>query len=93
MVRRAIRQARHIGIDGPFLKDISDAAVAVMGDAYPEQVRHREFIHTVLRLEEERFQQAYSNGYAVLSEALKGSESLPEMSSSDSGTRTGSRSR
>ena len=77
VVRRAIRQARRIGIDGPFLEDISDAAVAVMGDAYPEQVRHREFIHTVLRLEEERFQQAYANGYAVLSEALKGSESLP----------------
>ena len=77
VVRRAIRQARRIGIDGPFLEDISDAAVGIMGEAYPEQVRHREFIHTVLRLEEERFQQAYSNGYAVLTDALKGAESLP----------------
>ena len=77
VVRRAIRHARRIGIDGPFLEDISDAAAAVMGNAYPEQVRHREFIHTVLRLEEERFQQAYSNGYAVLSDALKDAESLP----------------
>ena len=77
VVRRAIRHARRIGIDGPFLEDIADVAIGVMGDAYPEQVRHREFIHTVLRLEEERFQQAYSNGYAVLRDALKDAASLP----------------
>ncbi len=77
VVRRAIRQARRIGIEGPFLEDIAETTIGLMHKAYPEQAGHREFVHTVLRLEEERFQQAYSNGHAVLSSALQGAESLP----------------
>ena len=70
VVRRAIRQARRIGIEGSFLDDIAELAIGVMGEAYPEQVAHREFIHTVLRLEEERFQQAFERGMAVLGDEL-----------------------
>ena len=70
VIRRAIRYARRIGIEGNFLGEIADVTIEKMGDIYPELVNNREFIKTVLRLEEDRFQQAFQNGYAILSEAL-----------------------
>ena len=72
VARRAIRYARRIGIEGKFLGEIADAVIARMGKAYPELVNNREFIKTVLGLEEERFQQAFQNGYNLLTEALDG---------------------
>ena len=71
LVRRAIRHARRLGMDEPFLGQIADAVTELMGDAYPELRKNREFVQTVIKLEEEKFQQAYENGYAALSEALK----------------------
>ena len=77
VVRRAIRHGRRLGLDEPFLGRIAEAAIDVMGDAYPELRNHREFILTVLGLEEERFQQAFQSGYSMLVDALKGSDRLP----------------
>ena len=76
VVRRAIRYARRLGIEGNFLGDIADATIEKMGHVYPELVNNRDFILTVLRLEEERFQQAFQNGYNMLTEALEGTETL-----------------
>ena len=72
VARRAIRYARRIGIEGKFLAEIADAVIERMGEAYPELVNNRDFIKTVLELEEERFQQAFQNGYNLLAEALGG---------------------
>ena len=72
VIRRAIRYARRLGVEGNFLGEIADATIDKMGKVYPELVNNRDFILTVLRLEEERFQQAYQNGYNMLSEALEG---------------------
>ena len=77
VIRRAIRYARRIGIEGNFLGEIADSAIAKMGDAYPELVNNRDFIQTVLRLEEDRFQQAFQNGYAILTDAMEGADALP----------------
>ncbi|MEE2885426.1 MAG: alanine--tRNA ligase [Chloroflexota bacterium] len=71
VVRRAIRQARRLGIQSGFLTEMAGVAIDIMGHAYPEQVNHKDFIFTVLQLEEERFQQAFDRGMAVLSEELK----------------------
>ena len=72
VIRRAIRYARRIGIEGNFLGEIADVTIEKMGDIYPELVNNRDFIKTVLKLEEDRFQQAFENGYSILSEALEG---------------------
>ena len=76
VIRRAIRYARRIGVEGNFLGEIADATIDKMGKVYPELVNNRDFILTVLRLEEERFQQAFQNGYNMLSEALEGVDTL-----------------
>ena len=76
VIRRAIRYARRLGIEGNFLGEIADATIEKMGDIYPELVNNRDFIHTVLRLEEDRFQQAFQNGYALLMQELEGADTL-----------------
>ena len=70
VIRRAIRYARRLGIEGNFLGEIADTTIEKMGDIYPELVNNRDFIHTVLGLEEDRFQQAFQNGYALLTQEL-----------------------
>ena len=78
VIRRAIRYARRIGIEGNFLGQIADVTIEKMGEIYPELVNNRDFIKTVLRLEEDRFQQAFQNGHAILSEVLEeGPDVLP----------------
>ena len=77
VIRRAIRYGRRIGIEGNFLGRISDVTIDKMGAIYPELVNNRDFILTVLGLEEDRFQQAFQNGYAILTDALEDSEILP----------------
>ena len=68
VIRRAIRYARRLGIEGNFLGEIADATIEKMGDLYPELVNNREFIHTVLGLEEDRFQETLDRGLRVLGE-------------------------
>ena len=77
VIRRAIRYARRLGIEGNFLGEIADATIEKMGDIYPELVNNREFIHTVLGLEEDRFQQAFQNGYSLLTQELEDATTLP----------------
>ena len=76
VIRRAIRYARRLGIEGNFLGEIADATIERMGKVYPELVNNRDFILTVLRLEEERFQQAFQNGYSMLTESLEDVKTL-----------------
>ena len=76
VIRRAIRYGRRLGIEDNFLGEIADATIEKMGKVYPELVNNREFILTVLRLEEERFKQAFQNGYNLLTDALEGVDTL-----------------
>ena len=77
VIRRAIRYGRRLGIEGRFLSEIADATIEKMGGVYPELVNNREFIHTALGLEEDRFEQAFQSGFAILTDALEGADALP----------------
>ena len=77
IVRRAIRHGRHLGLEGAFLGEIAGAVIEKMGHVYPELHNHRDFVLTVLGLEEDRFQQAFQNGYTVLTDALQDADTLP----------------
>lgn len=70
LIRRAIRHGRQLGLQDPFLGSIAEVTTNNMGAVYPELVNNREFVQTVIRLEEERFQQAFQNGYNILMDAL-----------------------
>ena len=76
IIRRAIRHGRFLGLQEPFLSEVARAAIDKMGDVYPELCNNEEFILTALRLEEEKFQQVFDNGYAMLTDALEQGVSL-----------------
>ncbi|MCI0791751.1 MAG: alanine--tRNA ligase, partial [Chloroflexi bacterium] len=76
VIRRAIRHARKLGLEGPFLGELVQATIDKMGGVFPELRNNQEFILTVIKLEEERFQQAFQNGYNLLTEALAGASTL-----------------
>ncbi|HKQ96641.1 MAG TPA: alanine--tRNA ligase, partial [Candidatus Polarisedimenticolia bacterium] len=62
IMRRAIRFGRTIGLDRPFLCDLSGTVVAAMESAYPELVAHRTVVAGTARREEERFAETLSIG-------------------------------
>lgn len=70
LLRRAVRYGKTIGIDRPFLHELTGVVGEVMGVYYPEVVEKREFIERVIRTEEERFHETLSDGLAMLSDLV-----------------------
>ncbi|MCS5648292.1 MAG: alanine--tRNA ligase [Dehalococcoidia bacterium] len=76
VIRRAIRLARKLGLEESFMSPIAESVIVKMKATYPELYNHKEFILSVLKLEEERFQQAFENGFTMLEEAMENSSTL-----------------
>jgi alanyl-tRNA synthetase len=72
ILRRAARFGRKIGFTEPFLGQVAQAVIDIMGDHYQDLRRRREFILNVIRLEEERFQRTLDVGLAMLDEIMAG---------------------
>ncbi|MBI2910424.1 MAG: alanine--tRNA ligase [Chloroflexi bacterium] len=70
VVRRAIRYARKIGLDKPFLVDLAGTVIGQMSNVYPELETNREFIYRVLQLEEERFGEVLNAGLSLLDKTV-----------------------
>ncbi|MEE9218241.1 MAG: alanine--tRNA ligase [Acidobacteriota bacterium] len=62
IMRRAIRHGRHLGIERPFLCDLSATVIEVMKPAYEDLVSHAEAISEMARREEERFAETVAVG-------------------------------
>ncbi|MCL1999283.1 MAG: alanine--tRNA ligase [Turicibacter sp.] len=81
LLRRALRHAKLIGQDSPFIKEICELVIAENAHAYPELAEKRSHIIQVLTSEEERFFETLDNGLALLEEMCKGltknSDTLP----------------
>ena len=74
IIRRAAQHGMRIGMEPPFLADLSDAVIEQMGGAYPELVEHRREIHQVLAAEEERFGETLERGMKLFEEAAASGE-------------------
>jgi alanyl-tRNA synthetase len=70
LVRRAIRHGRKLGIEGPFLQEVTPVVLDLLGGVYPELLAAREAIVEVGRREEERFAETLATGLQLLEEAL-----------------------
>ncbi|XID95469.1 alanine--tRNA ligase [Paenibacillaceae bacterium WGS1546] len=68
LLRRAVRYGKVLGIDRPFLWELTATVGEIMGVYYPEVVEKRAFIEKVIRTEEERFHETLSDGLAILAE-------------------------
>jgi alanyl-tRNA synthetase len=69
-VRRVVRHGRQIGIEGPFLPALGEAAIALMGSAYPQLLERRPQILAELEREETRFLATLERGEKLLAEVL-----------------------
>jgi alanyl-tRNA synthetase len=70
IMRRAMRHGKKVGIDRPFLHELSDVVVDQMHDAYPELRTNRDAVVRVVRSEEERFDAVLTAGLARLEDVL-----------------------
>jgi alanyl-tRNA synthetase len=70
ILRRAVRHAYGLGVEGRVLPTMVEAVVDVMGDAYPELVAAREDVVGVIAREEQRFHRTLKSGSAILDEEL-----------------------
>jgi alanyl-tRNA synthetase len=70
IMRRAMRHGRMLGLEGPFLWDVTGSVVVVMGDAYPEIREAQARVAETVRQEEERFAETLDLGMARIREYL-----------------------
>jgi len=68
LLRRAVRYGKVLGIDRPFLWELTPTVGEIMGSYYPEVLEKREFIEKVIRTEEERFHETLSDGLSILAD-------------------------
>jgi alanyl-tRNA synthetase len=66
IMRRAMRHGRMLGLEAPFLWDVTGRVVAVMGDAYPEIREAQARVAETVRQEEERFAETLDLGMAKI---------------------------
>ena len=70
LLRRAARHGKLLGIEGPFLAELSKKVIEVSGGAYPELQERSEYIHRILWVEEEKFSATIDQGTNILEEYL-----------------------
>ncbi|WP_226667277.1 alanine--tRNA ligase [Metabacillus litoralis] len=71
LLRRAVRYAKQININRPFMYELVPVVAEIMVDFYPEVKDKTEFIQKVIKNEEERFHETLNDGLAILSEVIK----------------------
>ncbi|MBM7569569.1 alanine--tRNA ligase [Aquibacillus albus] len=82
LLRRAVRYAKQIGIDQPFMYRLVPTVGQIMKEFYPEVTSKTDFIENVIKTEEERFHETLHEGLTILSDIIerekqKGSNVFP----------------
>lgn len=62
LIRRSIRHARLLGIEGSFCREIAEIVVSIYGKWWPELEQNKERIYKELETEEARFSKALTQG-------------------------------
>ncbi len=66
LLRRAARHGKLLGIDGPFLHKVAATVMKENEPAYPELLKHADYIEKVILAEEERFTRTLDQGMDLL---------------------------
>ncbi len=70
LLRRAARHGKLLNIDRQFLFEVADTVIDHSKEAYPELAEKREYIKTIIKKEEERFDATIDNGLVVLNQYI-----------------------
>ncbi len=76
IIRRAIRHAYLLDCERLVMPRLTETAVRIMSDAYPDLHKNRDFMVGVLTKEEERFRQTLKTGVAILEDEIRTKQSL-----------------
>lgn len=71
LLRRAVRYAKKIHINRPFMYELVPVVAEIMVDYYPEVKAQTEFIQKVIKNEEERFHETLHDGLTILAGLIK----------------------
>lgn len=85
LLRRAVRFAKQLGIEKPFMYTLVPIVGEIMKDFYPEVNEKQAFIMKVVKNEEDRFHETLHDGLAILTTILKKAKTTaePVVSGSD----------
>ncbi len=72
ILRRAARHGRLLGIEGTFLKELSNRVIDVSGEAYPELVEKKDYIQKIIQVEEDNFNQTLDKGEEIIRDYIRG---------------------
>lgn len=75
LLRRAVRFAKQLGIDQPFMYTLVPVVGSIMKDYYPEVDEKQAFIMKVIKNEEERFHETLNEGMAILAGVIEQAQS------------------
>ncbi|MFC7364761.1 MULTISPECIES: alanine--tRNA ligase [Bhargavaea] len=67
LLRRAVRYAKQLGIDEPFMYRLVPVVGSIMESYYPEVTEKADFIQRVIKNEEDRFHETLNEGLSILS--------------------------
>ena len=70
IIRRAIRYGRQLGLDRPFMTEVSQAVLERFAAAYPSLAENHDFIQRVIGLEETQFLDNIRHGMPLLEDIL-----------------------
>ena len=62
LIRRAVRNGKHLGIEGPFLAKVAQVVIDLYGEPYPELIENKEKVFNELTLEENKFSETLEKG-------------------------------
>ncbi len=62
LIRRAVRNGKHLGIEGPFLAKVAQVVIDLYGEPYPELLENKEKVFNELTLEENKFSETLEKG-------------------------------
>ncbi len=71
IIRRAVRFAYMLGTDKLVMPSLTETAISVMGNAYPDLIKNQDFITNVITREEESFRHTLKNGLSILDTELE----------------------
>ncbi|MDJ0331041.1 alanine--tRNA ligase [Planococcus sp. S3-L1] len=71
LLRRAVRYAKKLGVEQPFLFELVPVVGDIMKSFYPEVNDKQDFIIRVMKLEEQRFHETLHDGLAILSSVVE----------------------
>ena len=71
ILRRAVLFGKRLGMDTPFIYQLVDKVIELLGDAFPDVLPRRDFIKRTIQGEEGRFYQTLDRGLERLEDSLE----------------------